>query len=582
MLAVMVMPMLSIEVSAATAGSFYINAGDAGTDYILDTSIPGEETLTVITNTVGSVAFDNASGKAGHVILNSGITIDSIDTNGNVTVNGTVTFSSNTNGNLIVNGTIGGAAVDGNITVNSSGVIDGIANAGTLNVAAGGRVDSVTISGTTTIDGTNLTVQNAAGTSLVPLSAISSDGTITIDSDLTLSGTITQQIFIGSNYGRKTITVLGDTTLSHASGGLNIHNPGGTDLNINSGTLTVSSGFVPFSKFTPQDITINGNIAGDILINDSTYRNVDLNYESGTLTGKIDFDNTGNTVEIGTAATVTGNVEIGGNITVRGTINGDANATAGAINLTPTGVVTGLMSPLPSSNVVIDNLAGGTSANLTYNQYYPVNTANTLGAPQSAAPASGGYIRITTDGTKNILELNNIDLHLAGGLIDATSTTLPLEIYAVGSNTLSLINHDLPITMTAASGGEFYSQIHTTDTFTMQSGTLGFHVANMVSINGITASDIVINGGQMLGDGAIGVSSNNAAALSVKPTINPPEGMMARIMVASSRTNTPTEVAESTDYHLNNYVVISFVAEPNTGTTTYNPAISPQTGVYTY
>ncbi len=518
-LMLVLMSMLTLNVQAASYSDFSIgdtpltSEGGTGSHYTYDSTT---ETLTITGKINGDVRY-NGSGTGNVVVEFKASVMNSIHVNGDVTVNGVV-----------------------------SGFVD---TTGSVNVGFYGKIYTIYAYGDTTIDKDGRIITSKFN---IPLSAIMHNIYV-FDGDLNVASSVTQDVLQRILYMNSSDSL---KFTVQSSGELK-----GTIELLDNTNVDVKTGGVVSGKLQiaqhDTTININGDVSGGIEFIGSD--NATVNYQSGILTGDISSSSYAedNTIAIGVDAIVTGSIDANGDITIDGTVGGSATSSMGNVTINTTGMVN-------ANSVGISILGNAVMGNV----YYPITTMNTVDKMQASAP-SNGYIRITSNGKKNIVEINNIGTYLygEGNYISAVDSGLPLEIYAVGTgNSINGILHNLPITMTAVLGGDLTSNINTSDVFTLQNGMLyatpdlyGF--AGTPVVHGINADSIIINGGELKARGDYNSSSiyPQSAAFSTKPIINPPSGMVARIMVSSEYDSVSMEeVAESSDYHLNNMVQISF------------------------
>ncbi len=558
-LVALLMPLLSPQVHAAL-DDFYIDGAqltsDTGPNYTYDATT---ETLTITGNVTGDIAYGGITD-TGHVVVESGHSVG-----GDITVNGDVTIKSGA--------TVGShIRTDGTVTITDGTVNGTVTAAGGLSISdSSARVASVVLTGDTVIDGTNVTCNGQS----FPLSAVNDGavtlGSITIDGDLTVTGAVDNPIYI--------------TSSSNTYRYINVNNVGALNRVINlidvTATVNIDAGGsinagIQSSAYTQsRDLRVNGDVTGNITVYASA-QFTNIYYQSGTLTGDIINNSDNGTVSIYKDAVINGDVDAAqnnGNIEINGTINGNVNSNVltptGYVYLYPLGTVSG--STTGTLTKVSGVMANG--KHLLFDSYYIPNLAGSISdVPYSTAPTTGGYIRLTFDGTKVTMEINNINA--PRGNIHFGLDSLPLDVYVVGSSTLDYITNNEDITLRMATGGQLTSAIEAyNSTFTLENGYLNAPYVN--GGHGILASNIVINSGEFQATGTI-------YALASKPVINIPAGNTLQIMAGAAAPG--TAMAESADYHLNPYVHITVAPSPTPAPVPtpvpYNSAISPLTGVY--
>ncbi len=577
----------AVEVHAAYSdfsinGTPLTSAVGSGYPYTYDDT---QNALYITGNITGSISYTGSTG-TGSVVLQ-----DNISVTGDINVNGNVRLANGAtlNGNITTSSFVyvdPGATVNGNVTtvgkiIINSGTVNGTAESSGLQITNNGRVNNVVLTSGADIDDTNVTATGYR----FPHSAVNDGsgnlGSISvIDSNIVVTGPVQNKIVLFSKTGHP--TTVNVQNAGALDGGLIIDNLVAT-VNV-SGSI---SGGIQVKGQNPS-LHVNGNVSGDIVV-DAISTDANINYSNGTLTGNIVNNSHLADVAISLSATINGNISASGDITIHGgKVNGSVTSTGGTITMfigsKVSGAITGNLVRYSDVTVDVGVVLADT---LVYDRYYPVDsTTGALGTMQTTAP-TGGYIYLTTGSSGDVLTMNNANLAPASNNIWNSD---PLNIHLQGTNTVYDVIASDSVTITADANGvlnlgyfDMLGQI-----LSINSGTVNALARGNTS-SAVTANAINIHGGTITSQ-----SQASQPAFSVKPMISAPAGTALQIMEGATAPGTAT--AESANYHLSQYASVSIsvpptpvptptpTPTPSTGTTTtetYNPAISPQTGVYT-
>ncbi len=570
----------AIEVHAAYSdfdlnGAPLTSAGGLGYSYTYDDAT---KILTITGDMTGSIAYNSSTG-TGHVILEDGVSVTGdISVNGNVrlksgaTVNGNITTSDNVlvEHNATVNGNV---TTEGKVNI-TSGTVNGTTTSDGLAITGSGRVNNVVLTTGADIDDTNVV---AVGYSF-PHSAVNDGagnlGSISVTGgEIVVTGPVQNKIILFS----KTDNSAYNVNVQNA-GAIN----GGLIIDNLAAIVTVSGSISGGIQVRGQnaDLSLIGNVSGDIVV-DVVSSDVDISYRDGTLTGNIINNSPLGDVVIGTN-TIDGSISASGNIDIQGgTVNSNVTSTGGIITMFIGSEVLGTITGnLVRYSTITFTENSGLFDTLVYDRYYPVDSiTGALGTMQTTAPA-GGYIHLTTGGSGDILTMNNVNLAPARNSIRSLN---PLNIHLQGTNTVYDVIASDSVTITADVNGVLNLGYFTMagETLSINSGTVNA-VARENTSAAVTAGAINIHAGTITSQ-----SQSPQSAFSVKPTISAPAGTTLQIMAGAAAPGTVME--ESADYHLNQYASVSIsvpftpvpTPTPGTGTTETNPALSPETGVYT-
>ena len=370
--------------------------GSGNVTYTGDLAVNGGDITT--TATTATVFNTNAATVSA---FGAGTTISIGAATGTTTINNattTITGNANVNG-----GTLATTATTFNL-INASATTVNFAGAGTT-IGIGASTGTLTI-GNPTITGTNAIAFNMNGAN--PSIATTNTGTASVFntfattgnlfgvataaniatsaaalSTLTFGPAITGNIFkIGSTTGG-TINLTTDVTSGivnewqSVTGTINV----GSSGNINLGTSTSATTTVKVGgAFTGNTLKVAGTTVGTInLTTDVTSGTVN---EWQSVTGTINIGSSG-TVQVGTSATATTTLQVGGAFT--GNTFKIAGTAAGAINLT-TDVTTGTVNAYTGITTGTVNLATG-------------------GASTTNIGGAAGVVNIGTTGGDSILEI---------------------------------------------------------------------------------------------------------------------------------------------------------------------------------
>jgi len=459
-----------------------------------------------ITTAVGNgqvslaTAYSGAGVSANYGTTVTGVQIDSLNTNGNLTV-----ISQGSNASVVVgsNGVTlsagypaGGGALAGgsaNITTNAGPLtVNGPINlAGNLVVNTVGSTanTSAAISGTGSIfasgtialttNNASISISNLTSTGAATISA-GSQGSVTITGDLG-SGSIAGNsvIYQDNNVVARTlsqVTSYGLATLT-ANQGLTVsllNSGGGVSASSTLGTITIGSVSGGLSTINGNTMSITGNTGANLY---NANLNVGSNVAQALLiaTNNVGFAGTTNSGNAQAAA----NINLT-NVTINGSIDADAQV-KGSVNLTGVSVVS---SSAQGITLVSGNTYGGSI---------------TL----SGVTINAGYINALTN---NATVSNAITLT---GVTNNTKTTGNTDSYVTANGGISINGYT-----TVASGVNFISA-NTLGSNALASGSITTTGANSTfngAITAVTGNGSITLTGLTMGGTSATVSSNTVSA----------------------------------------------------------------------
>jgi len=309
---------------------------------------------------------------------------------------------------------------NGNITITAPGGGNGgggVSNINVIGAASGARITStggpIITSGIITLDLANSGV--TAGTYTYPTVTVDQYGRVTSIANANSAGTVTS---VGVTTTGAGIQISGSPVTT--AGNITIINTGVTRLNAGSGISLSSS---------------NGNITVSTTAESTGVTSVGISSTSLTVTNSPITSTGTMTVDLPTNTSIVGNLAVGNNLSVTGTIsgnisgslaNGTSNVSIPAVNSTINMVVAGttrIAATSTGANITgIANISGNiyTTGNVGINTNAPDSELNILAIPQTVSyPVTGNS---TTLGT---------DLHISGS--DGSNTRITQDAFGTGS-----------------------------------------------------------------------------------------------------------------------------------------------------
>lgn len=431
-------------------------------------SVGTDLTVTGETTTGGLTVNGVAGGLGGNALIVSGIstagaitttkTGTALDVTNNAHIGGTLTVDGNTSfggstgtttiHDLVVTGTTTGVTAEANvdgldIAPNSVAAVTSVQGATLASTGTTAVGTNLTVGGTATVTGdmtVNGTFTPAGGLDLstvdVSAKSLTTTDNVTVGGNLAVTGNVTGTLKAASITASGTLGVTGASTLSTVTA----TDISASDLDL-AGTLNVSG----ISTFDGNITSTNATVA----IAKSTAITGDLSV-SGTLTaGGIDL--TGTAINAASLST-TGNVDVGGDLTVAGTfdlsatnvsaasLSSTGNTTVGANLVLTTGVITG--APQISGNTTIGGTLGVTGATTVAGL-----TATTLTVPNITGNTTFAN-NVTVTGTftpSGGLDLSGADIEAnsvttAAGVDVGTALTVGTTLNVTGLSTLAGVN----------------------------------------------------------------------------------------------------------------------------------------------
>ena len=447
----------------------------------------------------GNVAFDTSTLFVD--ASNNRIGINNTTPDSSLTVTGTANISGNT--------VIGGAvhSIAGNVAFDTSTLFVDAANnrvgisnttpdasltiTGTANISGavtlGGLATTVAINATTVnasagmnvganinLSTTEIRVGNSVSNSIISGTGISTNGTLSVTSNTTLSNTISVAGLASLNAGLNTTTA--NATSINVGANVNL-----TTTQVNVGNATANS------ILSVSGISTNGTLS----VTGVTTLNSNVNVDSGVLF----VDATNNRVGISNttpdaALTVTGTANISGNITVGGTVHAVAGNVAfdtDTLFVDATNNRVGISNTTPDASLTITGTAnvsgdvriGGLTTVVNVNGSTINSTAMNVGANVNLSTTQ---INVGNSVTNTVITSTSIDTD--GSLAVLLGSTLSNTVSVGG---LATLNAGLNTTTANASSGMNVGA-------NVNLSTTSINVGNSIVNTTLTAAGISTNG----------------------------------------------------------------------------------------
>ena len=533
------------------------------------------------TFTVTNLTFNCGTNQNGIISLNG----NSINITGNLSqTNATfvVVLAGTTALNLTGTGTwsttSSGSGVRNNLTINTSGTItisgSIFYNTGVLTYTTG----TVTTTGSTLFVGLSTTLS----TGVLPWNNVILSGvsTITLTSNLNVSGNLTTQT------GAVTINGLFNVNVS-GSLSINIATLGSSTIVLNgTGTWSHSS-----AVYLSNPLTIN--TSGTITVSGTVYCGTGtLTRTSGTVTTTSSTLTVLNTTTLNTGGVTWNNVTINVNISTVITLPSNLNTTGtlsfisngASLTLSFSGV--GLLNPSGGLNVTLNSSSGAaftvtipnilTVTNFTFN--CGVNNSGTITLNGNSINITGNLSQ--TNGTFTVILLGTTNLNLTGtgtwSVVTASIIRNNLTINTAGTITIS--------------GNVYYNTgtlTHTSGTVTTTGSTLFIGLSTTFNTSGMTWNNVILAGTQTLSSG-LNIGGNlttQTTAVVLSGVVNVSVGGNLAINITTSGTatiilngtGTQTWSHGSAVYLTNNLTI-----NKSSGTLTIGTNVYYNTGILTY